>query len=92
MGFRLRPNEFFRGTIVEPDGERRRIVVVDRGTRAGAVKETLIAAGRRGWDWRFELLRDEKNEGCTVTVLAEWSEIAGDALPPLTRAEVPGLN
>lgn len=93
MGFRLHSNEYFRGTIIEPDGERRELVVVNRGTRAGAVKATVIAAGQRGWDWRIELLREEQNEDSTaVTELAQWSEIAGDNLPPLTRTEVPGLH
>lgn len=93
MGFRLHPNEYFRGTIVEPGGERREIVVVDRGTRAGAIKPTVVAAGQRGWEWRFELLREEKGEDSTaITELARWSEIAGDSLPPQTRAEVPGIS
>jgi hypothetical protein len=90
MAFYLRRDEYFRGSIVEPDGERRVMVVMGRSTRAVVVPATVVAASRRGWDWQFQLLRDEKDGA--VTELARWSEIAGDALPPPSRAQVPSLQ
>lgn len=92
MAFRLLPNEYFQGVVVEPEGARCEIIVVDKGTRVGTVDMTVFEARKRGWDWIIRLVRDEKDEDNTVTELARWSEIAGDDLPPTTRAGVPGLN
>ncbi len=88
MAFHLRPNEYFRGVVVEPEGARREFVVVNKATRASAVNLTLAEARRRNWDWVIQLLRTEEDEAGTVTELARWSEIAGDNPPPRTRAEV----
>ena len=89
MAFRLRYNEFFRGKIIEPCGERREKVVVSNGTRTQTVSATMIAAGQQGWEWEITLLREDRRG---VSVIARWAELAGGSLPPFSRAEVPGLD
>lgn len=92
MEFRLRPNEYFRGVVVEPDGERREIVVQDKGARASVIRLTTREASKRNWDWVITLMRSEDDGDGSVTVVARWSELAGDDLPPLTRDEVQELQ
>lgn len=90
MGFRLQPDEYFRGVIREPDGVGREVLVIERATRAAVVNRTVMAADKRNWDWVIELCRDNKDEDNTVTTLGHWSSVQGD-LPPASRREVPGL-
>lgn len=90
MGFRLKENEFFRGTVREPDGDGE-YVVVSRGTRAAVVKNTVIEAGKRNWDWVIDLIMDISDEDSGLEVLASWSSLQGD-LPPDDRHAVAELK
>lgn len=87
MSFQLKPDEFFRGTIHQPDGDGEQ-VIVKKGSRDAAVKHTVRAADEKNWDWVIELLRGTEDY---IETLGHWSSVQGD-LPPGTRSEVPGLN
>lgn len=87
MNFKLKPDEFFRGTICQPDGDGEQ-VIVKKGSRDAVVKHTVRAADEKNWDWVIELLRSTEDY---FETLGHWSSVQGD-LPPGTRSEVPGLN
>jgi len=90
MAFRLKPDEYFHGTIREPDGDRE-ITVVEKGARAVVVELTVRAARKRNWDWVIELRRQYLDEDFPVATLGHWSSMQG-RLPPARRGEVPWLN
>lgn len=90
MGFRTKDGEYFSGRVAEPGGDRER-VIVERGTRAAAIKLTMAEANRRNWDWHIDLKRRVGDDDEHVEVMASWSSLVGD-LPPDSRSAVPGLN
>lgn len=83
MAFRLKPDEFFRGTIHKPESTRE-LTVVQRGTRYATVKMTVREAALRNWDWVIELCRDTGNEDQPIETIKHWSSLAGE-LPPVDR-------
>lgn len=87
MTFQLKPDEFFRGTVHQPDGDGEQ-VVVKKGSRDAAVKHTVRAADEKNWDWVIELHRGDADY---IETLGHWSSLRGD-LPPGMRSEVPGLD
>lgn len=74
----MRPgDEFYRGTIREPDGPGER-VVVSKGTKAHAERIATKEADRRNWDWLVEHCRvDGDGDDQVVTVIEQWSSLAG---------------
>ena len=89
MGFVLKKCEFFCGRVIEPGGDGE-VTIVPRGTRASAVRKTLMEAERRNWDWVIDLRRDPAGPDEPHETVATWSSMAGD-LPPSIRTQVPGL-
>lgn len=89
MGFVTRKDEYFAGWVRQPGGDQE-AVVVERGTRAAAVKMTMAEASKRNWDWFIDLRQDLKDEDNSVATLAHWSSLVGD-LPPASRSQVQGL-
>ena len=69
--------EFFRGTIREPDGSCER-VVLPKGAKALAERIAMKEAARRNWDWVVEHCRiDGAGNDARVTVIEQWSSVAG---------------
>lgn len=72
----MRPGEeFFRGTIREPDGPGER-VVVRKGTKAAAERIAAKEAERRNWFFLVEHCRvDGDGDDQIVSVIEQWSSV-----------------
>lgn len=69
--------QFFRGTIREPDGPGER-VVFPKGARALAERVAAKEADRLGWDWIVAHCRvDGSGDDLIVTVIEQWSSVGG---------------
>lgn len=87
MTFHLASNEYFTGVICMPGGDRQ-VIVTARATRDDAVRRTVAASHRRGWDWIIELVRENADEDDSVTILSHWSSLQGDLPPEVREVEI----
>lgn len=73
----IKPEQFFRGLIREPDGSGER-VVVGKATQALAERMATTEAKRASWDWYVEHCRvDGIGQDQQITVIEQWSSMAG---------------
>jgi hypothetical protein len=70
-------DQFYRGTIKEPEGPGER-VVVGKATKALAERMAVKAAQVAGWDWLVEHCRVvEEGASVAVVVIEHWSSVDG---------------
>lgn len=73
----IKPEQFFRGVIREPDGSGER-VVVGKATKALAERMATTEAKKINWDWYVEHCRlDGTGQDQQITVIEQWSSMAG---------------
>ena len=69
--------QFFRGTIREPDGSGER-VVLPKGAWALAERIATKEADRLNWDWIVEHCRiDGAGDEQQISVIEQWSSVGG---------------
>lgn len=85
MTFELRPNEYLRAFVREPEHDTDRVVVA-QGARDATVDVTLKESARTKSEWTIELCRSGDDNGHQVAVLGRWSSQEG-TFPPYRRNE-----
>lgn len=69
--------QFFRGTIRQPDGPGER-VVLPSGAKALAERIAMKEADRLGWDWIVTHCRvDGSGDDQQISVIEQWSSVGG---------------